>query len=89
MENCLFCKIISGEIPTNKNVNLKYVYYYLTLIDLNRFDIGSTIPSMTTTIYYNIDIPMPDKLIQDKIVEILSNIDNQIERNNTMVNLLA
>ena len=75
-------------ICKNTNVNLKYLYYYLTLIDIEKFDIGSTVPSMTTSLYYQIDIPLPERKIQDKIVSILSNLDKQIERNNAMTKKL-
>lgn len=75
-------------ICKNKSINLKYLYYYLTLINIEKLDIGSTVPSMTTALYYSIDIPFPDRKTQDKIVAILSAIDNQLERNNKIVKRL-
>lgn len=75
-------------ISKNKNCNLKYIYYYLSLLNISNLDIGSTVPSMTTELYYQLKIDLPKKEIQDKIVNILSNIDNQISRNNAMVQKL-
>lgn len=75
-------------ICKNDNVNLKYLYYYLTLLNIGRFDVGSTVPSMTTALYYQIDVPFPDRKTQDKIAEILSGIDEQINRNNEIVKRL-
>jgi type I restriction enzyme S subunit len=75
-------------ISKNECVNLKYLYYYLTLLDIARMDVGSTVPSMTTSLYYQIDVPFPDRKTQDKIAEILSGIDEQINRNNEIVKKL-
>ena len=69
-------------ICKNNETNLKYIYYYLTLFNIAKLDVGSTIPSMTTSLYYQIDIPLPNIQTQNKIVEVLSNIDSQINRNN-------
>lgn len=69
-------------ICKNNEVNLKYIYYYLTLFNISKLDVGSTVPSMTTSLYYQIDIPLPNIQTQNKIVEVLSNIDSQINRNN-------
>ena len=72
-------------VPKSDDINLKYLYYYLTLIDIKKLDVGSTIPSMTSGLYYQINVDIPAKEKQDKVVKILSSIDEQIERNNAMI----
>lgn len=75
-------------IPNQKKVNAKYLYYYLSLIDFARLDVGSTIPSMTASLYYSLTIDLPTLEIQNNIANILSSIDSQISRNNAMVKRL-
>ena len=81
-------------IPNEKLINSKYLYYYLAqdIITNQMQSIAqnstSAYPSITKDDLLNIEIDLPDRKIQDKIVEILSNIDNQIERNNCMVKRL-
>ena len=75
-------------IPISKIVNTKFLYYRLILFDFTKYDVGSTIPSMTASLYYSLSIDLPPLEIQNKIASILSSIDDQIERNNAMVKKL-
>jgi len=75
-------------IPNYKKVNAKYLYYHLSLINFARYDIGSTIPSMTSSLYYSLSIDLPSLKIQEKIAYILTEIDKQIERNTAIVKRL-
>jgi len=75
-------------IPNSKIVNAKFLYYRLKLFDFTKYDVGSTIPSMTASLYYSLSIDLPSLEIQNKIASILSSIDDQIERNITMVKKL-
>lgn len=81
-------------IPNEKLINPKYLYYYLAqdIITNQMQSIAqnstSAYPSITKDDLLNIEIDLPNRKTQDKIVEILSNIDNQIERNNCMVKRL-
>ena len=75
-------------IPNYKKVNTKYLYYHLSLINFERYDTGSTIPSMTSSLYYSLFIDLPPLEIQERIASILSSIDVQIERNNTILKRL-
>lgn len=56
----------------------KYLYCYLSLLDLSCRDSGSTLPSMTFDSYYTLDIKLPDieaqKNIGDKVFKIISKI---------------
>ena len=75
-------------IPNSKIVNAKFLYYRLKLFDFTKYDVGSTIPSMTASLYYSLSIDLPSLEIQNKIASILSSIDDQIERNITMAKKL-
>ena len=70
--------------------NPYYLYYCLILKkDYMRTIAGETaVPILSKSVFENIEIDLPSKDIQDKIVSILSNIDNQIERNNAMTKRL-
>lgn len=75
-------------IPNSKIVNAIFLYYRLKLFDFTKYDVGSTIPSMTASLYYSLSIDLPPLEIQNKIASILSSIDEQIERNSLMVKKL-
>ncbi len=75
-------------IPNSKIVNAIFLYYRLKLFDFTKYDVGSTIPSMTASLYYSLSIDLPPLEIQNKIASILSSIDVQIERNSFMVKKL-
>lgn len=80
--------------PTQSKVNPKYLYYYITQKRITDLLQGiaqnstSSYPSITKDDLLDLEIDLPPRPIQDKIANILSNIDNQIERNNTMVKTL-
>ena len=75
-------------IPNSNRVNAKYLYYNLSLIDFTRYDVGSTIPSMTASLYYSLSINIPELIVQNKIAKILAELEEQIERNHGMVKRL-
>lgn len=60
-----------------------YVYYFLsTRKEYLRSLAGSTAtPLLPKSDFEEIDIPLPDRAIQDKVVEVLSTIDSKIENN--------
>lgn len=66
----------------NENANLKYFYYLLSSLQLNKRSIGSGQPLMTQDILNNIEIDVPPLEIQQKIAKVLSAIDDKIELNN-------
>ena len=87
-------KLMVIRIKSKVNINLKYFYYCITNENfLNKLQrkaenrIGS-FPQITFEVLSNFELDLPPRHIQDKIAEILSNIDNQIERNNCMVKRL-
>ena len=79
--------------PTEK-VNNKFLYYWLIqdktidILQTKAETSTSAYPSITKEDMYDLEIDLPPLEIQDKIANILSNIDNQIERNNAMTKRL-
>lgn len=65
-----------------KIVYPKYLFCYLSLLDLSSRDSGSTLPSMTFDSYYSIPINIPEMDIQKKIGDLYFEIDNKINKNN-------
>lgn len=53
----------------------RYLYYYLTTIDLESMATNPTRPSLTQAILDKIPIPVPSLPIQQRIVEVLDNFD--------------
>ncbi len=63
----------------NHNINLDFLTYWLTFINLNKFKKESGQPLMTQTIVYSIKLPLPPISEQKKIAEILSTVDTRLE----------
>lgn len=61
--------------------SLKYLYYLLKFLDLNKHHIGGAQPLMTQGIINNINIPRHTLEEQKKIASILSTLDEKIETN--------
>ena len=53
----------------------KYLYYFLTTIDLESMATNPTRPSLTQTIIDRIKLPVPPLHIQSRIVQVLDNFD--------------
>lgn len=53
----------------------RYLYYYLTTIDLESMATNPTRPSLTQAILDKIPIPVPPLSIQQRIVQVLDNFD--------------
>lgn len=68
------------EINTEK-VYPRYLYYYLSLLDLSCRDTGSTLPSMTFDAYYELEVMLPNKEEQKKVLDILVPIEEKIKVN--------
>ncbi|MFK7935953.1 MAG: restriction endonuclease subunit S [Saprospiraceae bacterium] len=62
----------------------KYLYYYLTTIDFVSKDVGSAIPSLTTSLLKVLEITLPPLPEQSAIASILSALDDKIENNLAM-----
>lgn len=70
----------------NKNVVLpKYLYYLMSLIDLNNYNEGTTIPSLRTETLNRLEFEIPSLETQSRILSYLNPIDKKIELND-MIN---
>ena len=74
------------------SVNAEYLYYWLKSNTgqsaINKGTVGSIQPKLPMHNIEKFEIDLPDRKTQDKIVEILSGIDEQINRNNEIVKKL-
>lgn len=71
--------------------NVEYVYYVLSTMKKYFHQIGtngSTMPIINKTMFEEIEINIPNKKIQDKVVKVLSVLDKKIELNNQINNNL-
>ena len=72
----MFWSIINDSIA-----NPLFVYYSICKKDFSALNVGSAVPSLTVPVIENIDILLPSKAIQDKVVSILKSLDDKIEVN--------
>lgn len=80
----LFYTIVNTDI-----VLPKYLYYVMSLIDLNNYNEGTTIPSLRTETLNRIEFDIPSLVEQESIVSCLNPIDEKIALNNAINNNLA
>ena len=86
-EEC-FLTNLSIAFKVNEDINPLYVYYFYQIKNLRYLDSGSAQSQITINDLKNVKIPIPNKNIQDRIVEVLNNIDQKIELNNQINNNL-
>ena len=80
----LFYTIVNTDI-----VLPKYLYYVMSLIDLNNYNEGTTIPSLRTETLNRLEFDIPSLVEQETILSCLNPIDEKIELNNEINNNLA
>ena len=80
----LFYTIINTDIVTPK-----YLYYVMSLIDLNNYNEGTTIPSLRTETLNRLEFNIPSIEEQEIVLSCLNPIDEKIELNNAINNNLA
>lgn len=66
----------------------KYLYYKMLTMDMSEYNEGTTIPSLRTDTLYRIELNIPDKVIQSKVINILESLDKKVELNNKINNNL-
>lgn len=67
----------------NENIVIpKFLYYMMYLMDLSRYNEGTSIPSLRTETLNRLEFPVPPLEYQNKVLSILNNIDKKIELNN-------
>lgn len=79
----LFYTIVNTDI-----VLPKYLYYVMSLIDLNNYNEGTTIPSLRTETLNRLEFDIPSLKEQEIILSCLNPIDEKIELNNAINNNL-
>lgn len=79
----LFYTIINTDI-----VRPKYLYYIMSLIDLNNYNEGTTIPSLRIETLNRLEFDIPSIEEQEIALSCLNPIDEKIELNNTINNNL-
>ena len=79
----LFYTIVNTDL-----VVPKYLYYVMSLIDLNNYNEGTTIPSLRTETLNRLEFDIPSLEDQKKILSCLNPIDEKIELNNKINNNL-
>lgn len=80
----LFYTIINTNI-----VIPKYLYYVMSLIDLNKYNEGTTIPSLRTETLNRLELDIPSIEEQKIVLSCLNPIDEKIELNNSINNNLV
>ena len=79
----LFYTIVNTDI-----VLPKYLYYVMSLIDLNNYNEGTTIPSLRTETLNRLEFDIPSLEEQEIILSCLNPIDQKIGLNNAINNNL-
>jgi type I restriction enzyme S subunit len=69
----------------NKEIVLpKFLYYSMSLTNFSNYNEGTTIPSLRTETLNRLIYRIPSFKIQEKIVQILSSLDDKIDLNNAI-----
>ena len=69
-------------VQTKELCNIRYLGYWLNATDISAYITGSAQPKLSQSNMNAMEIELPERNIQDKIVNILSSFDKKIEVNN-------
>ena len=69
-------------IQSNESCDLRFLYYLINSIDLSGYITGSAQPKLSQNNLNALVLQIPELIIQQKIVGILSSLDDKIELNN-------
>lgn len=72
----MFWTIINEDIA-----NPLFIYYSICKKDFASLNVGSAVPSLTVPVIEDIDISLPSRDTQDKVVAVLKSLDDKIEVN--------
>ncbi|MFA5780582.1 MAG: restriction endonuclease subunit S [Elusimicrobiota bacterium] len=67
-------------VPKKDDLNLKWLYYKLVVLNLKKLNTATGIPGLNREMVYGQEIYVPSLPEQQKIAEILSAVDNKIEQ---------
>ena len=62
-------------------VTPEFLYYQLKTLDLYEMNVGTAVPSLTTSVLNELDIAVPSLPLQEKIGKVLKVLDNKIAYN--------
>ncbi len=80
----LFYTIVNTEL-----VIPKYLYYLMSLLDLNNYNEGTTIPSLRTETLNRLEFVIPSLEEQEIVLSFINPIDEKIKTNSEINNNLA
>lgn len=73
---------------TSHEVDLRWAYYKLLTVDINRMDVGAAIPTTNRDEFYAMTLSYPELTVQKRCVEALSAYDDLIENNRRRIAFL-
>jgi len=76
-DTAYYLNIVDNEID-----DLKFWYYYLPLLGLEKLNTHSSVPGLSREIAYTLKVNPPDIQTQRRIASILSTLDKKISLNN-------
>jgi type I restriction enzyme S subunit len=71
-------------ITPSKDYDLRFIYYLLQKLKLNRLNFDSAVPGLNRNVAYSINVNLPPLPEQQKIASILGALDDKIELNYEM-----
>lgn len=71
-----------------KGNNPRFVYYFLHTLGLQKYDVGSSNPTLNRNHIHGLPILIPNVEIQQRITSVLEKYDNLIENNRRRIQLL-
>jgi type I restriction enzyme, S subunit len=74
--------------PLSDDVDLRWAYYKLLTVDINRIDVGAAIPTTSRDAFYAVPVTIPPLETQKAAAAILSAYDDLIENNRRRMALL-
>ena len=88
------CWVSDNAITVSANdlIDIKYLFYLMSSLDLHHQHIGGAQPLMTQDIIGGFNVSIPNLEIQKRIADILSSLDDKIELNrriNDNLNIVA
>lgn len=66
----------------------KYLYYKMLTMNMSEYNEGTTIPSLRTDTLYRIELDIPNKEIQRRVVKVLDSLEKKKKTNNEINNNL-
>ena len=80
-DTTLWSKSLQGNSP-------RFVYYALKCLGLERFNVGGANPTLNRNHIHGLPIRLPERHVQDQIVDVLGAYDDLIENNRRRIALL-